>query len=349
VVDRGHPILTFVAVLTAVLSMTACGHAQQNEKEGCWRPGLTRAYADERPPMIESMRLPPRAADHHETDPFLGMLHQTLSRCVTDSESMQALGSLLVTSVDPREKADVLRRCRSAVYKRLKEKKCPLDLDQGRVVSMGNDATLGLLPSPSSSSDTASPSEDDPPLMSDTKQAAVSKVAERRKLDLWQVSFHLRYRDIPLDKTSNVVITVSGDDIEIDWRNLPDRAQLPTSSALEPNVSSDQAREAGLDDFRKLLEQEGAKAQVHTSDLKLEASTPRLNLWFPHSSPEVGKLAWTFSVSAFTSDRAHLGTNDYHIEACKPAGKTLPRILAQSPSLNLPSSASGSTAIVSAR
>ena len=60
--------------------------------------------------------------------------------------------------------------------------------------------------------------------------------------------------------------------------------------------------------------------------LKLEPSTPSLNLWFPGEGP--GKLAWAFSVIARTDEVARVGSGTYHIEACKPIDKAKPKILA---------------------
>jgi len=106
---------------------------------------------------------------------------------------------------------------------------------------------------------------------------------------------------------------------------VPQRDQIPPDAELRANVSRDEALATGLDNFRQRVEKLGD--QPLAERLKLEPSTPALNLWFP---PEgLGKLAWTFSVTARTEDVAHVGSGSYHIEACKPSEEARPRILAQ--------------------
>jgi len=309
--------LVGTAILMAVLSPPALSQVEDRPSAGRERwsqSDVVKAYADYRRPPADSVRLPrlPAVA----ADPFLLMLHKSLSRKVNDLESMQVFGSLSTTSVGPGDEIDVVRRCRASVRDRLKELHLPFDIDRGRAINLGNlnlgDAGSGLL----------NPSTDDDILLSDTAPTAVSKAAERKRRDQWKVSFGLTYQGIPLEKSASVVSLASGDSLTIDWRNLPRLDQIPPDSELKANVSRHEALTTGLDLFRQTVEKHGDQALAQK--LKFEPSTPSLNLWFPARG--IGRLAWTFLVTVGTDEVADLGSFDFCIEARKPVQDAKPRI-----------------------
>jgi hypothetical protein len=319
--NRDHHALRLAVLLTAALGTPGFSQAQvrPSPKFETWtRSEVAKAYANYRLSKEDELRIPSTFAV--TADPFSTMLHKSLSRNVKDIESMQVFGTLTSSSVDPRDEIDLLRRCRVAVRGRLKELGLPFDIDHGQASNLGS---FSLFPSnPAVTAD----GNDNGLISSDTAQAAASKAAGRRRNDQWKVSFGLTHRGIPLEKSSTVVILASGDNLKLDWRHLPRADQIPPDAELKANVSRDEALATGLDNFRQRIETPGDKPAVNP--VKIESSTPSLNLWFPEEG--VGKLAWSFSVTAETNDAPRISSGRYHIEAFKSVEQAKPKILAHS-------------------
>jgi hypothetical protein len=287
---------------------------------------MKKAYSEYRGAVIDSAQAShsPAAAD-----PLMVMFYKSLSRNVHDSESMRSLDSLLSDSVGALDESDIIRRCRLLVGDRLKEKNLPLGVGQGQAVNLSKpgprDPDLDI----PSASNGASTSTNDDILLSDTAQTAASKVTEQRRKAQWRVSFGLTYHGIPLNRSSGILL-LSGEDVNVGWRNMPRPEQLPPDSELEPNVSRDDAVAIGLDNLRRSLEKQGGDKSLD-KNLKLESSKPSLTLWFP--SIGIGRLVWTFSAVANVKEQGTVGRQFYHIEACKPVevANTKPRILEHAP------------------